>query len=219
LNLLSQGDIFLAGSGVAHAREIRTDLRAQVIQNMLEHAWNGDARAVQVLSELHDDAVSDGLAAKLKDHDPAVRLRAAEILGRLQTDRGVDYLLPALRDANADVRDKVVQALGHARTDRVIEPLLIALRGDTRVGAPDDRLRAAAAKALGEIAAEKAIPALIVDLQVGAPNVRAAAADALTRIHSPLLIEPLRGLAQSPDDELRGYAQDILAVVNGNRRA
>ncbi|MEW5719536.1 MAG: HEAT repeat domain-containing protein, partial [Chloroflexota bacterium] len=215
LNLLSQGDILGAGYVVAHAREIRADLRAQVTQDMLEHAWDGDARAAQALSEMHDNAVIDGLATKLKDKDPAVRLRAAEILGRLQTDRGIDYLLPALRDANGDVRDKVVEALGHARTDRVLEPLLVALRGDTRVGAPDDRLRVAAAKALGEIASDKTVPALIVDLQVGASAVRAAAADALKRIPSPLMLEPLRGLAQSPDDELRGYAEDILKVVNG----
>ncbi len=215
LNLQSQGDTLEVGYVVAHARAIRADLRAQVIADMLEHAWSGDARAAHVLSELHDNAMIDGLAAKLKDKDPAVRLRAAEILGQLQTDRGIDYLLPALRDANGDVRDKVVEALGHARTDRVIEPLLVALRGDTRVGAPDERLRVAAAKALGEIASDKAAPALVVDLQVGEPAVRAAAADALKRIHSPLLIEPLRGLAQSPDEELRGYAEDILDVVNG----
>jgi HEAT repeat protein len=157
----------------------------------------------------------DDWATKLKDKDPRVRMHAAETLGKLQSDRGIDYLLPTLRDANGDVRDKVVEALGHARTDRVIEPLLVALRGDSRAGAPDVRLRVAAAKALGEIASDKAVPALIVDLQVGEPAVRAAAAEALKRIHSPLMLEPLHGFAQSPDDELRQYAGDILAVVNG----
>ena len=215
LNLLSQGNTFLAGSAIAHARTIRADLRATATQDMVDRAWNGDARAAAVLNEMHDDAVTDGVAVKLKDKDPAVRMRAVEILGQLQNDRGIDYLLPHLRDANSDVRDKVVEALGHARTDRVVEPLLVALRGDSRVGAPDARLRVAAAKALGEIASDKAVPALIVDLQVGEPAVRAAAAEALKRIHSPLLIEPLQGLAQSTDDELRGYAQDILLVVNG----
>ncbi|MCI0475619.1 MAG: HEAT repeat domain-containing protein, partial [Anaerolineales bacterium] len=215
LNLQSQGDALLAARAVAHARDLRADLRAAVMRDLKERAWSGDPRALAILGELNNSALVDDWAAKLKDADPNVRLRAAEMLGRLQTDRGVDYLLPHLRDANADVRDTVVEALGHARTDRVIEPLLVALRGDARVGVPDVRLRVAAANALGEIASDKALPALVVDLQTGEPEVRAAAANALKRIHSPLLIEPLRGLAQSADDELRRYAEEILLVVNG----
>lgn len=210
LNLQSQGDPFLAARAVAHARDLRADLRATALQDLISRAWNGDARALAVLSEMPGDAGVDDWAAKLKDKDPAVRMRAAELLGRLQTDRGVDYLLPHLRDANADVRDTVVEALGRARTDRVIEPLLVALRGEPR-------WRVAAAKALGEIATDQALPALVVDLQTGGSEMRAAAADALKRIHSPLLIEPLQGFMQSPDDELRRYAAEILLVVNGNK--
>jgi len=161
-----------------------------------------------VLSEMGDAGVVEGLAGKLKDPDPAVRMRAAEILGQLQMDRGIEHLLPHLRDANGDVRDQVAEALGLARTDRVIEPLLVALRGDSR-------LRVAAAKALGEIAEDRAVPALLVALQLGEPAVRAAAAGALKHFHSPLMIEPLRSYAHSVDDELRRYAEDILAVVNG----
>jgi hypothetical protein len=216
LNLLSEGDGWLVARAVAQARALRDDLRISVTQDMVSRAWNGDARAVAVLSELCDESVVDGLAAKLKDKDPAVRGRAAEILGQLQIDRGVDYLLPQLRDINGDVRDQVVAALGHARTDRVIEPLLVALRGDARVGVPDTRLRVAAAEALGEIASDKAVPALVVDLQMGEPAVRAAAAEALRRIHSPLMVEPLQGFAQSGDEELRRYAAELLAGVNGS---
>ena len=208
LNLLSQGDTLLAARAAAHARQVRADLRAAVTKDMVERAWGGDARAAAVLSEMGDAGVVEGLAAKLKDPDPAVRLRAAEILGQLQMDRGIEHLLPHLRDANGDVRDQVVEALGLARTDRVIEPLLVALRGDSR-------LHVAAAKALGEIAADRAVPALLVALQLGEPAVRAAAAGALKHFHSPLMIEPLRSYAHSVDDELRRYAEDILAVVNG----
>jgi len=208
LNLQSQGEAILAAHAAAHARDLRADLRAAVTRDLVHRAWDGDPRALAVLREMPGDAVVDEWAAKLKDADPAIRLRAAEMLGHLQTDRGVDYLLPHLRDVNGDVRDQVVKALGRAYTDRVIEPLLVALRGEPR-------LRVAAAKALGEIASDKALPALVVDLQTGEPELRAAAADALKRIHSPLLIESLEGLMQSPDEELRRYAEDILAIVNG----
>ncbi|HEX9076841.1 MAG TPA: HEAT repeat domain-containing protein, partial [Anaerolineae bacterium] len=103
-----------------------------------------------------------------------------------------------------------------ARTDRVIEPLLVALRGDPRVGKVDTRLRVAAAQALGQVGSDRAVTALIVDLQVGEPEVRAVAAESLKRITSPLMLKPLVGIVESGDPDARKYAMDILAVVNGN---
>jgi hypothetical protein len=214
--LVARGNVFLAGYAVAHAQGVRTELRDSVTQELISRAWDGDGSAIAALGEMNSDSAVDWFAKKLKDKDPAVRTRAAEILGWLQLDRGIEYLLPQLRDVNPDVRDKVVEALGRSRTDRVIEPLLVALRGDARVGSVDTRLRVAAAKALGEVASDKAVPALIVDLQLGEPEVRAVAADALKRISSPLLVKPLRGVAQSGDEDARRYAAEILALVNGN---
>jgi hypothetical protein len=211
----ARGDVYFAGRILAHARDARADLRDAVTQELVARVWNGDARAGRVLAEMNSDAAVDGFAAKLKDKDPAVRTRAAEILGALQLDRGIEYLLPQLRDVNADVRDQVVAALGCARTDRVIEPLLVALRGDARVGHIDTRLRIAAARALGAVGSDRAVPALLVDLQVGEPEVRAVAADALKQITSPLMAKPLHALLQSEDELTRQYATEILALVNG----
>jgi HEAT repeat protein len=163
---------------------------------------------------MSDATIADEFAAKLKDKDPIVRRRAAEILGQLQMDRGVGYLLPQLRDANANVRDKVVESLGRSRSDRVIEPLLVALRGVAHAGQVDTRLRVAAAKALGEVGSDKAVPALVVDLQIGEPEVRAAAAESLRRIASPLMHESLRGILESGDEQVRQYAAGILATVD-----
>ncbi len=213
--LLALGEVDLAGHAVAHAQQVRAELSALVTQELMRRAWEGEAPAIAALGALSSDGAVDAFAAKLKDKDPAVRTRAADILGRLQLDRGIEYLLPQLRDVNADVRDKVVEALGHARTDRVIEPLLVALRGDPRVGTVDTRLRVAAAKALGEIASDKAAPALIVDLQLGEPEVRAVAAQALARMTSPLLLKPLQSILQSGDAAARKYAAEILAVADG----
>lgn len=215
LNLQSQGAAHLAARAVAHAHTVRADLRAATRQDLKNRAEAGDDDAFALLRELDDPTLVDEWATHLKDPDPGVRARAAAMLGRLQTDCGVDLVLAHLRDANDAVRERVVEALGRAYTDRVIEPLLVALRGDTRLGAAHPRLRIAAARALGEIASDKAAPALVVALQTGAAETRAAAADALKRMNSPLLSEPLQSLAQSTDDELRGYAQEILAVVNG----
>jgi HEAT repeat protein len=73
----------------------------------------------------------------------------------------------------------------------------------------------AAAQALGEIASDKAAPALMVDLQLGEPEVRAVAANALKRIASPLVRKPLESIARSGDEQARQYAAEILAVLNG----
>lgn len=213
--LVEQNNFGLAGWVVAHAREIRTELREAITKELIARAWDGAAEAIAALAEMQSDTAVDALAAKLKEKDPTVRMRAAQLLGQLQLDRGIEYLLPQLRDVSADVRDAVVEALGHSRTDRVIEPLLVALRGDPRVGVTDTRLRVAAAKALGEIASDKAAPALMVDLQLGESEVRAVAADALKRMASPLVRKPLEGIARSGDEQARQYAAEVLAVLNG----
>jgi len=213
--LIAQNDFAFAGWVVAHAHEVRAELREAVTQALIARAWDGNDAAIAALSEMQNDAAVDTFAAKLKEKDPTVRIRAAQLLGQLQLDRGIEYLLPQLRDISADVRDAVVEALGRSRTDRVIEPLLVSLRGDPRVGVTDTRLRVAAAKALGEIASDKAAPALMVDLQLGEPEVRAVAANALKRIASPLVRKPLESIARSGDEQARQYAAEILAVLNG----
>ncbi len=73
----------------------------------------------------------------------------------------------------------------------------------------------AAARALGMVGSDRAVPALIVDMQLAEPEVRAAAAQALKRISSSLMIEPLQSLAESGDDQTRRDAAEILAVVKG----
>jgi HEAT repeat protein len=213
--LTAHDEIVFAGWVIAHARQIQTDLRDSITKELVARGWDGDPNALAALSNMHSEVAVDTFAAKLKEKDPALRRRAAQLLGQLQLDRGIEYLLPQLRDVSADVRDCVIEALGRSRTDRVIEPLLVALRGDPRVGTADTRLRVAAAKALGEVASDKAAPALIVDLQMGEPEVRAAAAEALKRIASPLLVKPLQSVSRTGDESARRYAADILSVIDG----
>lgn len=216
LNLQSQGEEWLAARAAAHASTLRADLRETIRQTWLKRACTGDVQAINLLREMHDERVVEECARELQSSDARARQRAVEVLGQLQMDRAVDHLLPRLRDQDAAVRETVVGALGHAYTDRVLEPLLVALRGDTHTLSTDSRMRCAAAKALGEIGTIKAVPALVVALQQGTSEIRAAAADALKQIHSPLMIESLQSFAQSPDDDLRQYAQDILATINGD---
>ncbi len=214
--LVASGDVVLAGYAIAHAKDVSAELRESVTKELMAMAWDGDASAAAVLGAMQSDATLSALAAKLKDPDPTVRARAAEILGHLQLDRALEYLLPQMRDVNAETRDKVIQVLGHSLSNRVIEPLLGALRGDPRVGVVDTRLRVAAAHALGQVGSDKAVPALIVDMQTGEQEVRPVAARALKRIASPLSVKPLKGILQTGDEETRQYAADILASMNGD---
>ncbi len=201
--LVARGDFSLAGYALAHARTARADLFESVTRELISRAWEMDARATAALAEMPNPLAVDEFATRLKEPDPTLRARAVDLLGQLQTERSIEYLLPRLRDPDAAVRVHAIHALGRARTDRVVEPLLVVLRGDARLGQVDSRLRAAAARALGEIGAEKAVPALVVELQTGAPEVRAAAAEALARLDSPLASESLSEFANAGDELAR----------------
>ncbi len=212
--LAARGQTAHAGLMLAQASGTRPGLREQVPQDLLRGMWNGEAAAIAAVAELDGDAAVDALGARLKDADPAVRKRAAQLLGTLGLDRGVDYLLRRMRDPDPGVRDQILTALGKCRSERVLEPLLVALRGDHRTpGVTDTPLRVAAARALGEVGSDKAMPALVVELSSGEPEVRAAAAEALKRIASPLMIRPLASIARTGDEDARRYAADVLAVV------
>ncbi len=210
--VLERGQVEFAAHALAEAAEIPDDLHKRVAEPLIQRAWNQEASAaIEALGALRSTVATDFFAARLKERDPNARARAARILGQLRTDRAIEDLWPQLRDTNPDVRDCVVAALGESKSDRVIEPLLVALRGDTRVGAVDTRMRIAAARALGQVGTEKAVPALIVDLQVGEPAVRAEAVQALIKTRSDLARKPLQAIVESNQTEdVRAAAQQVL---------
>jgi HEAT repeat protein len=99
----------------------------------------------------------------------------------------------------------------------VVEPLLVALRGDPRVASSDTRLKIAAAKALGEYGTDKAVPALIVDVQVSDEDVRKQAVTALEKIRSDFSVKPLTAISQTDKHpEVRAAAEQVLEDMRGN---
>lgn len=215
VSALRERDIYLAAGALAQWRAAPDDLRKSIAADLIPRAWEGnDPRALDALAQLRSNEAVEAFAAKLKDKDAQVRARAADALGALDNDRALEPLLPQLRDIDANVRVRVVSALGMSKSERVLEPLLVALRGDARMIKTDEASRIAAAHALGRIGSERAVPALIVDLQIGAEPVRAAAAEALMQIRSDLSVRPLQDLmAKYPKPEVREAAQQILSVV------
>ncbi|MDL1897845.1 HEAT repeat domain-containing protein, partial [Anaerolineae bacterium CFX7] len=59
----------------------------------------------------------------------------------------------------------------------------------------DTQLKIAAARALGEYGADKAAPALLVDMQVNEGELQTEAIHALQKIRSPFALKPLETIA------------------------
>lgn len=209
-------DLVFAGYALAASSESAA-LTEQVVKELVTRAWeDNDERAMRALGALRSNQASDFFAAKLRDKNAEVRLRAAYILGKLHTDRALEYLLPQLRDPTTEVREQVIASLGQSRSERVIEPLLVALRGDPRVASSDTRLKIAAAHALGEYGTDKAVPALLVDMQVSQDELQAQAIYALEKIRSAFAVKPLESIAMTDKREhVRAAAAQVLQDMAG----
>lgn len=214
---LDKNDLEFAAAALAATAEPTLALLEQTVKALVARAWDDhDEQAVRALCGLRSNMASDFFAAKLRDKNADVRLRAAYILGNLHTDRALEYLLPQLRDPSDDVRVQVLASLGASRSERVVEPLLVALRGDPRVASTDTRLKVAAAQALGEYGTDKAVPALIVDLQVSADEVRQQSILALEKIRGGFASKPLTQIAQTDKrPEVRQAAALVLQDMQG----
>jgi hypothetical protein len=214
---LEQNDLYFAASALAATSEPPHAFLEQTVKALVARAWDDhDERAMRALGKLRNNQASDFFAAKLRDKNADVRLRAAYILGKLHTDRALEYLLPQLRDPSDAVRVQVIASLGQSRSERVIEPLLVALRGDPRVAASDTQLKIAAAKALGEYGTDKAVPALLVDMQVSEGELQAEAIRALQKIRSPFAVKPLESIAATDKREpARQAAAQVLQDMAG----
>jgi HEAT repeat protein len=173
---------------------------------------------VRLLGELRDPALLHPLLERARDTSASVRARAVETLGRLGDRRAVPAILAALGDLDPDVVLAAVAALGRLRDPVAVAPLASLISG-----AFDDRLKRRAARALGEIGAPAAIPALLYALHL--PEARKTAAAALAAIGAPAVPALLAELAARAD--AGGYRagdlvrRDVIEALGriGDRRA
>lgn len=214
---LERNDLKMAAAALAETAEPPAKLLEQTVKALVARAWDDhDEGAMHALGSLRSNMASDFFAGKLRDKNAEVRHRAAYILGKLHTDRALEYLLPQLRDPSDDVRVQVLASLGASRSERVVEPLLVALRGDPRVASSDTRMKIAAAQALGEYGTDKAVPALIVDLQVSDGDVRQQSMIALDKIRGGFATKPLTEIARTDKrPEVREAAGQVLKDMHG----
>ena len=147
------------------------------------------------------------------DVQPTVRQTAVKALGLISNEspRVIPALIGHLGDEDADCRNEAALALGGIRPP-VVEPLLEA------VVAPNPRLRASAALALGlagrvaEGTGQKSVQLLAAALADHDAEVRREASGALCRL-SPDCKEAVGALSESladPDHEVRRLAAEAL---------
>jgi HEAT repeat protein len=130
------------------------------------------------------DEVTPALRDVLADLDPDRRFWAVRALSAVGTDAAIRHLITALEDVDPDVRACAVVALSKLKPEEAIEPLVARLSDrsayvarltadglaqfgqlavDTLISTLEDgdtAARAGAARALGAIRPEEAIPAL-----------------------------------------------------------
>jgi len=159
--------------------------------------------AVEALVEIGSVHTIGPLIEALKDRDSDVREAAAEILGKTGNP-ALEPLIVALWDGNWEVREEAAKALGRLRDSRAVNPLIAVLKYEdsgVRQKTAEDldkitspmaepfiapltqniRFRIEVIKALGQIGDERAIPALVRELQCW--DTAQAATDALERLN------------------------------------
>jgi HEAT repeat protein len=192
------------------------------------------ADAAQCLGEIEAGAKSavGELSRALADKNDEVRSEAACALGRIHENGAqvVPLLIQDLTNNAPEVQAEIARALGPFGPEaRDAVPLLLELLEGSSAGEPaDDRVRAAAASALGEIGENPAtvVPALIATLRDQDVSVRREAVRSLgllgddAREAVPLLVRFLpeaAGDSGEPDaDELallRGCAAESLGDI------
>jgi HEAT repeat protein len=185
---------------------------------------------------LRDARAIEPLLTLLTDSDSSVRAQAAESLGRVGDARAIGPLVEALGDRRYDVCRMAARSLARlgwrpgcnecgARyylalhmIDRAVEMGSCVVKPLVTVLLEDDShsMRAAAARALGEIGDERAVGPLIACLNnTSVPEVvRMAAAEALGAIGDSSALRPLRTALLDHDPEVRDTAKQALDQIN-----
>jgi len=184
--------------------------------------WLVRLHAVEALGKTRSpEAVNPLLSVLFNDRDRAVREDAVRALGQIGDPRALESLVTAMKEPG--LRPLAIEALGRIG-DRCAVPVLITVL--EAVDRPefsrpidgcgenwDDEILAlgAAARALGSIQDEAAIPSLMKALRY--TITRADAADALTRFRGVVIAPLLAVLARESDDNIRYHVKETLARV------
>ncbi|HKO03458.1 MAG TPA: M1 family aminopeptidase [Candidatus Acidoferrales bacterium] len=144
----------------------------------LDPFWGVRYQTLEALAKLGGLRSRDVLLAALDDSDPRVAASAATLFGAFPQDSQVAARLEAVFRSGRFYRQReaALVALGRLRSPNAYDVLLEAARTES----PDDGLRRAAFRGLGELADVRAIPLVLAWASPGRPlHARAAAIRAL----------------------------------------
>jgi HEAT repeat protein len=155
---------------------------SEAIATLLEVLRHHDRQlrqaAAKTLARLNNSAGTEVLVSAVGDHLPMARSSAVYWLGLLRDPSAVPCILSAATDDDDLVRFQAVTALGRfTASDEILWSVLAAL-GDSEVA-----VRTAAARSLGRLRDQRAIPALMARLGDLSADPEAAA-EALARLEA-----------------------------------
>lgn len=175
---------------------IRTETDAQTIQSLLEAL--GKAGASEALKTL---------SGYLKSEDTDLRHRTIVTIRRIGDSSGAQLIAPLLDDARSDTRRMVVEAIGHLNDRQQVTRLRDVLKSDG-----DEHVRAAAARALGDLQDDKGVRLLEESLHDSRP-VRCQAVMALGRIGKKTSLPALIAQLKDAAPEVRYHACMAIAAI------
>jgi len=173
----------------------------------LEHSHPGVRRwAADLLEPVATAASIDALRRAAKGTESGVRQRAIAALSRVDGAGQVDIFLDALEDEDSSVRDAAREALGKA--GRLAAARLIEI-----MRSPDRMYRVDAARLLGQVADDSAIPALCEALREA--DTGEAAAESLGKLAKPGMpaVATLEQLALEGNGSMREAARRALCEI------
>ena len=177
----------------------------------LDHPSPGEQAAL-ALASISKPAVASLISA-LDDPSPVVRRNAAWAIGEVRGSRSIERdnalppLIRLLTDVNPTVRRAAAFGLSELKMRDGVEPLIMAIH-DT-----DAAVRGTVVFALGEIADDRATPALTQTVVSDSdPEIRRAAAWALGEIRDPRAIDALNAALNDP--HVRQAARHALAEID-----
>jgi serine/threonine-protein kinase len=170
--------------------------------------------AVEVLNEVGDAKSVKNLLDAIKDDDWWVRSRAADALGKIGGPKVVDAVLQLIGDDDQDIRRAAIEILNQTKDERAISHLIEATKDK------DWWVSERAVDALAEIGSKRALPRLL-EMLAQQTQIRSlpTVVRALGKLGDTKIIEPLFGVLQRPEKEVKIEAIQALARLADDRRA
>ena len=220
-----------AGQALAHVLKDEDEQVKQAAVDALEHMAGilDEATASALLEYLRDDTLQEKVTAllgviptsigplseRLKDPDPAIRLRAAEILAHLLDPRSANAFVDAMSDPDLrDLATDTLRKLGaiRDRVDRTMDDLRAVDDSELKEG-----VRQEAVIQLHRIG-RPIVEILIEYLEDDDWVVREAAADTLGKIGDIRAVEPLMiRLRSDKDTGVKEHALKSLGLIGDPR--